>query len=316
MSQNYRVGYPKIGHYDSWKVDLLQLLVEKNHGMMLFPYWVNASDYKDTDESFDLVALQSSELHEAVINIDLDPKVLAKMSSELKFIAKAMGVLLPFLPVHGKDEMQLFVHLILTATGEFNADEMALQWCTHVNGTTIFPKLPVYLRVYHEIYLKNRRVKDAVKAMKSDLELLEVINEELVPPDLANHESADWAMDDIGTEEATAVVATAGRGRPVALTGWPAVPLQSLMPRPEGIARRPVGIAPPVVGGTCIPPYRGPGYRGSDSKVRRKRRCKRCLASDGSNATTCRGRNGGSKGGAAACQYFKENGVPRKIVIL
>jgi hypothetical protein len=31
--------------------DLRQLLVENNHGLMLFPYWVNASDYKETNES-------------------------------------------------------------------------------------------------------------------------------------------------------------------------------------------------------------------------------------------------------------------------
>jgi hypothetical protein len=32
--------------------DLRQLLVENNHGLMLFPYWVNASDYKETNESW------------------------------------------------------------------------------------------------------------------------------------------------------------------------------------------------------------------------------------------------------------------------
>jgi hypothetical protein len=45
---------------------------------------------------------------------------------------------------------------------------MALRWCSNVHGVTIFLKLlPVYLREYHRIYLKNRGVKDAVKAMKS-----------------------------------------------------------------------------------------------------------------------------------------------------
>jgi hypothetical protein len=79
MYQHYRVCYPRIGHYDTWKNDLLQLLVESNHDLMLFPYWVNASDYNDMDESFDLlVALQSTELHEAVDSIALvDPNVEA-----------------------------------------------------------------------------------------------------------------------------------------------------------------------------------------------------------------------------------------------
>ncbi len=98
MSQKYRVGYPIIGHYDTWRIDfLLQLLVESYHGVTLFPYWVNASDYKDTDESFDLVALQSTELHEAVNSIVLaDPKVLDKLSSDQVY-CKRYGCSITFL---------------------------------------------------------------------------------------------------------------------------------------------------------------------------------------------------------------------------
>jgi hypothetical protein len=74
------------------------------------------------------------------------------------------------------------------------------------SSPTIFPKLPVYLREYHGI----RRVKDAVKSMKSHVEWLEVINKELVPRDLANTETEDYAMDgiEIKTEEVIAVAAT------------------------------------------------------------------------------------------------------------
>jgi hypothetical protein len=111
---------------------------------------------RKTDESFDLVALQSTELQEAVNSIVLvDPSVLGKLSSELKFIAKGMGVQLPFLPVLAKEEKMLFVNLILKMTGGFDADAMALLWCKFVDGVTIFPKLPVYLREYHGIYLKT-----------------------------------------------------------------------------------------------------------------------------------------------------------------
>ena len=312
MSQKYRVGYPIIGHYDSWRVDLLQLLVESNHGVTLFPYWVNASDYKDTDESFDLVALQSTELHEAVNSIVLaDPKVLDKLSSELKFIAKGMGVQLPFLPVLAKEEKLLFVDFILNSTGGFDADAMALLWCEYVDGVTIFPKLPVYLREYHGIYLKNGRVKDAVKAMKSDVELLDALNKELVPPDLANDDEEVGAMEGIDTEDDIAAATGDGEQLPVAstLTGWPEVPLPSVMPRPEGMALRPAGIGPPTVGGTVIgimveaPTYRISGHRGKDSKRRAKRKCRRCQKNGGQNAAEC---NGGKAGGVAACEHFSE----------
>jgi hypothetical protein len=285
----------------------------------LFPYWVNASDYKDTNESFDLVALQSTELHEAVNSITLDPTVLGKLSSELKFIAKGMGVQLPFLPVHGEEEERLFVHLILNAAAGFDADEMALRWCNHIDGLTIFPKLPVYLRVYHGIYLKNERVKDAVKVMKSHVELLETINQELVPPDIAStNEREGFIMDGIETEEAIAAATDHEEDLPsIASTGWPVVPPPSVMPPPEMIARKPVGMGPPVVAGTVIgliteaqdaPMYRGDGQRGKDSKPRAERQCKRCKEYAGPNATTCKGGKGGSKGG---CQYFDENGEAR-----
>ncbi len=62
-SEQQREGYPMIGHYDTWLVDLLQRLVNKNHNITLYPYWSNASDFKDTNESFDTIALHSSDLH-------------------------------------------------------------------------------------------------------------------------------------------------------------------------------------------------------------------------------------------------------------
>jgi hypothetical protein len=37
MSENYPVEFPKIGHYDTWKIDVLQLIVEKKHGKWLYP---------------------------------------------------------------------------------------------------------------------------------------------------------------------------------------------------------------------------------------------------------------------------------------
>jgi hypothetical protein len=91
-------------------------------------------------------------------------------------------------------------------------------------------------------------------------------------------------MGGIDTEEAIGG-AIAGENHPVVLTGWPLVPLPSVMPRSEGIARKPLGIGPPVVGGTFIgliteapeaSSYRSRGQRGSDLKPLAKRKCQRC----------------------------------------
>ena len=76
-SEINRADYPVIGHYDTWLVDLLQILVEKNHGVLLYSNWSNASDYIDTDEQFDTIPIQSSELNRAVESIRVDLKKIS-----------------------------------------------------------------------------------------------------------------------------------------------------------------------------------------------------------------------------------------------
>ena len=44
----------------------------------------------------------------------------------------------------------------------FDEHQMAMDWVANVNGTDIHPKLPVYLRTYHEEWKRKRRIKDAV----------------------------------------------------------------------------------------------------------------------------------------------------------
>jgi hypothetical protein len=91
--------------------------------------------------------------------------------------------------VHGKHELQLFQKLALDQQ-QFDAEAMALQWCDHVDGITIFPKLPVYLRTHHEAWKKNQRVKDAVDRKQADLAMLETLNmeteQQLAPEDEAD----------------------------------------------------------------------------------------------------------------------------------
>lgn len=36
-SERRRIGFPKIGHYDTWLIDQLQILVLKNHDHVLYP---------------------------------------------------------------------------------------------------------------------------------------------------------------------------------------------------------------------------------------------------------------------------------------
>jgi hypothetical protein len=161
-------------------------------------------------------------------------------------------------------------------------------------------------------------VKDAVKATKSDVELLDALNKELVPPDLANDDGEVCAVEDIETEEDVAAATGDGEHLPVAstLTGWPEVPLPSVMPRPEGIALIPAGMGPPgwvllQLSGLSLasmveaPVHRVSGQRGKGSKRRAIRKRRRCQKNGGQNAAGC---NGGKAGGVAACEHFRETG--------
>jgi hypothetical protein len=75
VSERRRLGFPRIGHYDTWLIDYLQLIVEHNHGVLLYPDRSNASDYATTRERFGTVAIHSHELADAINNIELDQEV-------------------------------------------------------------------------------------------------------------------------------------------------------------------------------------------------------------------------------------------------
>jgi hypothetical protein len=181
-----------------------------------------------------------------------------------------------------------------------------------VDGENIFPKLPVYLRSYNEQYLRNRRVQDAVDSMKSDTELLEELNKELVPEELMQQDQ-ESGVDDFAPVHDSGDDMEERVGGPTTVAGWPQIPLPFIMPQPQGMARWPSGLGPPIVAGTMIglatvseaPLTRKRGGRGTDTKPRAKRRCQRCLQNQGNNAAICKGGNGAQ--GSKACQYFSNN---------
>jgi hypothetical protein len=102
------------------------------------------SDFEETDESFGTVALHSQELHEALEEVEIADNVTVKFTGEMKYLCWAMGVKVLFLPIHRVAESKTFMHLILELSG-FDESLMAIEWCKHMNGATIFPKLPVHL---------------------------------------------------------------------------------------------------------------------------------------------------------------------------
>ena len=307
MSELHRSGFPIIGHYDSWKIDLLQLLVEDNHGVRLYPYWVNSGDWKETDESFDLVAMHDCQLQEEVLKVEIAEETVAAFPSDLKFLSRKMGIRIPFLPVIGKDPERLFGQLIRALDGKFDDQKMAVEWCRHIDGINIFPTLPVYLRIYHEHFLRGRRAEDACRDMQDETAALEKLNQTSLAEAVKEMEEVycgvEWAGVDDGEEEPQNERVAAAPFSPF----WPTINLPGplLNPRPEAIRTLNEGAL--VVGGTLIglsnpvlllprPATRGPS---KTANKKRKRSCQVCKkAGRESDMHDCAGR-----GGARFCPH-------------
>ena len=196
VSERRRLGFPQLGHFDTWLVDSLQILVMRNHGALLYSDWTNASDYKDTDESFGTVALHSQELadaveaawkrikeHEDLIDKENEGKAeedrvqitKVKLTQDQKYLCTGMGTDLPFLPFFGGEhESKLFARKVLEAP--MDDEEMAIEWTQHVDGINIFPKLPVHIRTQREQFDRNQRIRDAVRRAMPGIQKLNELN--------------------------------------------------------------------------------------------------------------------------------------------
>ena len=87
----------------------------ENRGRVLYPNWSNASEYKETDESFDTVAIHRSELHTALKNKweNRINKRAVKLTSDQRYMCKSMGTDLPFLPFATEEEYKMFADCVL-----------------------------------------------------------------------------------------------------------------------------------------------------------------------------------------------------------
>lgn len=87
------------------------------------------------------------------------------------------GTKLPFLPVHGAEELRLYGRLMRRTQGAVDFEQLALKWCTHVDGIHIWPKLPVYLRVHANTFERNQRVKRTLSELQAGQEQLREMND-------------------------------------------------------------------------------------------------------------------------------------------
>jgi hypothetical protein len=178
VSERRRLGFPRIGHYDTWLIDHLQKLIQHNHGVIYYPDWSNASDHVPTGETFGTVPIHSAELAAAIEGITL-PKPLSeyKFTEDQQYLCKTMNVKIPLLPLVSKEEYQLFNLMMASRKGtNIDFDAMAIEWCEHVDALHVFPKLAVYLRTHHRNWSHNQRVRDSVAQLKPGEDMLRELN--------------------------------------------------------------------------------------------------------------------------------------------
>ena len=289
VSERRRLGFPRIGHYDTWLIDHLQKLIQHNHGVIYYPDWSNASDHVPTGETFGTVPIHSAELAAAIEGITL-PKPLSeyKFTEDQQYLCKTMNVKIPLLPLVSKEEYQLFNLMMASRKGtNIDFDAMAIEWCEHVDALHVFPKLAVYLRTHHRNWSHNQRVRDSVAQLKPGEDMLRELN-------------ARYADSDVIATSTTPAQAV--------------ILLPPTMPQPPDILVQPEGGIGVAVGGTIIggaPPTRQGGKRqhgnrGKDEIKRKARRCKYCIQNGKSSeiASKCPGNNSkrnctGGPGGAS-----------------
>jgi len=127
--------------------------------VLLYPNWVNASDFKNTPEAFGTIALHYADLADALSTIEIEETV--RLTRDMQYLCRVMGTKLPLLPVHTIAERKLFSNLVLKDMHmvDTTCKKMALEWVEYVNGVDIFPKLPVHLRNHRDAFNRNARAR-------------------------------------------------------------------------------------------------------------------------------------------------------------
>lgn len=182
VSQKRRSGFPRLGHYDTWLVDLLQALVMKNHGLRIYPDLSNTSEYIFTDESFDSIALQSHRLNEAVKQCysKLNRQSI-KLTRDQEYLCRVMNTPLPFLPFSGEDEYKAYAKYVIQDVLPRDDEDAAIGFCSFVDGQQIFPKLPSHMRNHREQWEQNQRVKESVRKVTPKNDKLIELNNKIAP---------------------------------------------------------------------------------------------------------------------------------------
>jgi len=106
-------GFDFPGHYDTWLVDALCKLEEELYGVRVsFPSWQCADDYSLPPFCCGVMQMEQSVLNQLGLpvgnKLEKARTLLERVSSQKKWLSRAMGSDLPLIPVHTVDEIKMY----------------------------------------------------------------------------------------------------------------------------------------------------------------------------------------------------------------
>ena len=173
------------------------------------------------------------------------------------------------LPFATKEEKNLFTtqYAIISKKTE---EDLAIWWCSRVDGINIFPKLPVHFRMHLRKWLKGNRIENSVKAAKKGADKLKEINDKLSP----------FYSGPADTASTSAASALESSGADAITRAFPVIKRPPAMPQPtlKVMHNKPYTL----VGSTMLGTDPGAGVairkmRGNDKNKRTPKMCPKCV---------------------------------------
>ena len=163
-----------------------------------------------------------------------------------------------------------------------------MEWLKYVNGTTIWPKIPVYLRTHYTEWTRNQRIQDAVRGASAGIAKLRDVNaanglDGGPLPAHAPHPPASAPA----SPPAPMPASECEQPNSIVVDQHPTMPVSSMPP-----PLQPCVVGGMVIGGAQQPQSekRKHGQRGLDKRARKRKSCQRCLSHGDSRAMDCAGR--------------------------
>ncbi|KAF9231665.1 hypothetical protein BU15DRAFT_68145 [Melanogaster broomeanus] len=157
-----RTGKAYAGHFHVPLKNRLAHLLDVTDGAMLpntvvRTGWVNGNNYQFADETFGMIRLLPT-LFKPLGMFEFSEEYAREQKIRHKYVAERQGTLVAVLPIHTRDERDLFqllAHsspLFMDHARQPHWTALASIWASHANGKTIFYKLPEHLKAYYQTW--------------------------------------------------------------------------------------------------------------------------------------------------------------------